>query len=115
MMRAGTIPAAGAAAAFRSAASRPRHGAEAYVAGLKGRLCIAPDQIGAWSALADALSCNHLRMASDTANGDEPFGALGDRLVALGRMRHAGRQPLGVLSPDQREVAAQVLPLCCRS
>jgi hypothetical protein len=54
-------------------------------------------------------------MAGDTANGDEPFGALGDRLAALERMRRAARQLLDVLNTDQREVAAHVLPLCCRS
>jgi hypothetical protein len=114
-MRAHPTPASGATIAFRPAATRARLPAEPYAAGLKARLCIAEDQIGAWSMFADALWCNHLRMASDTANGDEPFGALGDRLAALERMRHAGRQILDVLSSDQRKVAAQVLPLCCRS
>jgi hypothetical protein len=54
-------------------------------------------------------------MARDTANGDEPFGALGDRLAGLERMRRAARQLLDVLNTDQREVAAHVLPLWCRS
>jgi hypothetical protein len=101
--------------AFRPAAMRARPRAETYAADLKAKLRIAPDQIGAWSAFADALSCNRLRMASGTGNGDEPFGALGDRLVALEQMRHAGRELLAVLSPEQQNVAAQVLPLCCRS
>lgn len=114
-MQAGAIPAAGATRAFRPAVKRPRHGAEAYVAGLKAMLSIGPDQIGAWSAFADALSCCHRRMASDHANGDEPFGALADRLAALERIRLAVRQLLDVLSPAQQGVAAQVLPLCSLS
>jgi hypothetical protein len=101
--------------AVRPAATRARPRAETYAADLKTKLGIAPDQVGAWSALADALSCNHRRMAGDTANGDQPFGALGDRLAGLERMRRAARQLLDVLNTDQREVAAHVLPLCCRS
>jgi hypothetical protein len=51
-------------------------------------------------------------MASEHANGDEPFGALADRLAALECIRHAAQQLLDVLSPAQQGVAAQVLPLC---
>jgi hypothetical protein len=99
--------------AFRPAALRPRPQVETYAAGLKAKLGIAPDQASAWSALADALSRNHRRMASGTANSDEPFGALADRLADLQRMRQAGRALLDVLSPEQQHIAAHVLPLCC--
>jgi hypothetical protein len=91
--------------------ARPR--AETYAASLKAKLGIAPNQVVAWSALTDALSRNHRRMASDIANDDEPFGALGDRLAALERISHAGRALMDVLSLEQQHVAAQVLPLCC--
>jgi hypothetical protein len=99
--------------AFHPAPIRARSRAKTYAAGLKAKLCIAPDQVVAWSALAGALSCNHRRMASDTASGDEPFGALGDRLAALERIGQAGRELMDVLSPEQQHIAAQVLPLCC--
>jgi hypothetical protein len=111
-MRADATAAAGATTTFRPASKRSRHGAEAYVAGLKARLSIGPDQIDAWSAFADALSRSRRRTASGSANGEEPFGALADRLAALERIRHAAGELLDVLSPAQQGVAAQVLPLC---
>jgi hypothetical protein len=86
---------------------------DSYAADLKAKLCIAADQVGAWSVFADILSSNHRRMAGRNANGDEPFGALTDRLAALDQVSQAGRALMEVLSPEQQHVAAQVLPLCC--
>lgn len=100
-------------AALPAPVTQPRSGAETYVAGLKDKHSIGPEQMGLWSAFAEALSSNDRRMRSNANNGDEPFGALPDRLAALESMRQAAEQLFGVLGPTQRGVAAQVLPLCC--
>jgi hypothetical protein len=113
MMRARAIPASGPTVAFRRAATRTRQRAETYAADVKAKLCIAADQVSAWSEFADALFCNHRRMAGCNANRAEAFGMLTDRLAALERMRHAGRELLDVLSPEQQHVATRLLPLCC--
>jgi hypothetical protein len=98
---------------YNLAASGSRPGVNSYAADLKAKLCIAADQVGAWSVFADALSGNHRRMAGRNANGDEPFGALADRLAALAHVSQAGRVLMDALSPEQQHIAAQVLPLCC--
>ena len=78
-------------AALPPAVRRPRSGAESYVAGLKAKLSIGPDQLEAWRAFADALSANGRRMRSDCDCGDEPFGSLPDRLDRPG-IDEAARQ-----------------------
>jgi hypothetical protein len=111
-MRTGTIPAADATMPVFPA-TRPRSGAKRYLAGLEAKLCIGPNQIDAWSAVADALSANGRRMRSDTDSSYEPFGSLPDRLAALDSMRRAAERLFNVLHPAQQRVASQALPLCC--
>jgi len=86
--------------------------AGSYTADLKARLSIAPGQVQAWEAFADALSANTRRMRSDNPGGDSPFGPIAVRLDALISMQCAAQQLLVVLEPGQRCAAVQVLPLC---
>jgi hypothetical protein len=96
----------------RLALRSPSH-AGSYTADLKTRLSIAPGQVQAWKAFADALSANTRRMRSDNPGGDSPFGPIALRLDALISMQRAAQQLLVVLEPAQRRAAVQVVPLCC--
>jgi hypothetical protein len=111
-MRTDAIP-AGDATTAAFPVTRPRSGARSHVAGLKAKLSIGPNQMDAWSAVADALSANGRRMRSESDSSDEPFGSLPDRLAALESMRRTAERLFGVLHPAQQRVASQALPLCC--
>jgi len=114
MMQASTYPVASlsVAALPRPALGWPSH-AGSYTADLKTRLSIAPGQVQAWEAFADALSANTRRMRSDNPRGDSPFGPIALRLDALVSMQRAAQQLFVVLEPAQRRAAVQVFPLCC--
>jgi hypothetical protein len=89
------------------AALRPRCREESYIAGLKARLSIAPDQAQAWEAFADALYANKHRMRNGNA-GESPFGAIAHRLNNLASMQRAAQQLFDALGPVQRRAAVQV-------
>jgi hypothetical protein len=107
-----TSTASASGAQVRRGALRSRCGEESYIAGLKARLSIAPDQSQAWEAFADALYVNKHRMRNGNA-GESPFGPIAHRLNDLASMQRAAQQLFGALGPVQRRAAVQVLPLCC--
>jgi|ThiBioDrversion2_2_1062182.scaffolds.fasta_scaffold42554_2 hypothetical protein len=83
-----------------------------YVDSLEDALSITEPQMGAWMSFAEALLENRRRMESVVA-GDQPFGALEDRLAALRRMRTSAAKLFPLLDPAQQGLAMRHLPLCC--
>jgi hypothetical protein len=84
-----------------------------YVDGLEDVLSITEPQMEAWMSFAEALLGNRRRMESVEA-GDQPFGALEERLVALRRMRSSAAKLFPLLDPAQQNLAKRHLPLCCQ-
>ena len=83
-----------------------------HVDHLKDLLSIAEPQMEAWMSFAETHFANRRRMESDEG-GDQPFGALEDRLAAFRSMRAAAAQLFPLLDPAQRNMAMRHLPLCC--
>jgi hypothetical protein len=89
----------------------PQLGGKSYIAELKAKLSIAPEQARAWEVFADVLSANGRRIRC--GSGESPFGPLAHRLAARSAMKHAAERLLAALEPAQRRTAVQMLPLCC--
>lgn len=100
----------------------------AAIASLKVALSIDHEQVDAWEAFADCLRNNAKRInhrpqhAGPAVEGclsttpddlDLAFGTEKSRLEDLGAMRSAAKRLYDVLKAGQRQVADQLLPLCC--
>ena len=83
-------------------AIKPRSGGTSYIAGLKDKLSIAPDQAQAWESFADVLSANSRRMETENEGNEGPFGLIEHRVAALDSMKRTGQVLLAVLSPARR-------------
>lgn len=84
-----------------------------YIASLKAGLRITESQSEAWAAFVDALQSNRERIQS-AAGESAPFGAIADRLAALGAMRRVTSRLYVDFNASQREAAGRLLPLCCQ-
>ena len=102
------------ASAIQAQTMRPlaRRRGRGYVAGLEDVLSITEPQMKAWMSFAEALFENRRRMEGVEA-GDQPFGALEDRLIALRHMRSSAARLFPLLDPAQQSLAMRHLPLCC--